>query len=306
MLFEPMQRRALVISGGGSKGAFAGGVCHYLLTESGRDYDILIGSSTGALILPFVALHTTDRLYNAYLSITPRDIFRVNPFLPKDDGTVGINHWNVVRMFTRGSPTFGDSTPLLRLIRRLFRPADYDKILHSGKDVIVCVSNLSLRQVEFKSIRDYSYDQFTEWMWASANFLPFMSLYVKDGHYYGDGGFTSYVPISRAIREGAHEVDAIILQPRRRDWQPRPITNPFTLLFELSDTMMHRIYRTDVKLGKLQAGAFDVPLRLFYTPYELTPNPLHFETEKMRQWWELGYETARRQIRSSDVAPHSL
>ena len=32
--------RALVISGGGSKGAFAGGVAHHLIEEAGRKYDL--------------------------------------------------------------------------------------------------------------------------------------------------------------------------------------------------------------------------------------------------------------------------
>ncbi len=294
-----MDRRALVISGGGSKGAFAGGICHYLLKEKNYDYDLMLGTSTGALILPFVALDNTERLFNAYVSITQNDIFRVSPFIIREDGEVSINHWNTIRMFARGSATFGDSTPLLHLIRRLFPPADYEKILYSGKEIVVAVSNLSLRRVEYKSIRDYDYEQFTEWMWASANFLPFMSLYEKNGYFYGDGGFTSYIPIQQAIRMGAAHVDAVILQPKKREWDVRPITNPFILLLELSDTMMHRIYKTDVKLGQLQAGAFDVHLRLFYTPYELTANPLVFDAQKMKQWWELGYQTARQQLADS-------
>jgi len=40
--------RALVISGGGSKGAFAGGVAQYLLEEKKKkEYDLFIGTSTG-------------------------------------------------------------------------------------------------------------------------------------------------------------------------------------------------------------------------------------------------------------------
>jgi len=35
-------KKALVISGGGSKGAFAGGVAQYLMEENKRDYDILL------------------------------------------------------------------------------------------------------------------------------------------------------------------------------------------------------------------------------------------------------------------------
>ena len=35
--------KALVISGGGSKGAFAGGVAQYLIQELKRDYQLYIG-----------------------------------------------------------------------------------------------------------------------------------------------------------------------------------------------------------------------------------------------------------------------
>ena len=37
--------KALVISGGGSKGAFAGGVAQYLMRNQGREYDIFVGTS---------------------------------------------------------------------------------------------------------------------------------------------------------------------------------------------------------------------------------------------------------------------
>ncbi len=39
--------RAMVISGGGSKGAFAGGNSEFLLDECGHKYDMFIGASTG-------------------------------------------------------------------------------------------------------------------------------------------------------------------------------------------------------------------------------------------------------------------
>jgi predicted patatin/cPLA2 family phospholipase len=48
--------KALVVSGGGSKGAFGGGVAQYLIEEEKRDYDLLIGTSTGSLLVPFLAL----------------------------------------------------------------------------------------------------------------------------------------------------------------------------------------------------------------------------------------------------------
>jgi predicted patatin/cPLA2 family phospholipase len=41
--------RALVISGGGSKGAFAGGIAQYLLEEEKQSYDLFLGTSTWKL-----------------------------------------------------------------------------------------------------------------------------------------------------------------------------------------------------------------------------------------------------------------
>ena len=44
-------KKALVISGGGSKGAFAGGVAQYLMKKEKRSYDLFIGTSTGSLMV---------------------------------------------------------------------------------------------------------------------------------------------------------------------------------------------------------------------------------------------------------------
>jgi NTE family protein len=49
--------KALVISGGGSKGAFAGGVAQYLLEKEADKYDIFIGTSTGSLLISHLALN---------------------------------------------------------------------------------------------------------------------------------------------------------------------------------------------------------------------------------------------------------
>ena len=43
-----MSKSALVISGGGSKGPFAGGVAQYLIEETKHHYDLFLGTSTGA------------------------------------------------------------------------------------------------------------------------------------------------------------------------------------------------------------------------------------------------------------------
>ena len=71
--------KALVISGGGSKGAFGGGVAQYLIEEKNREYDLLIGTSTGSLLVPFLAVKKLDKLKEVYTNVTQEDIIS-NPW----------------------------------------------------------------------------------------------------------------------------------------------------------------------------------------------------------------------------------
>jgi|TARA_B110000977_G_C10944819_1_gene442274 predicted patatin/cPLA2 family phospholipase len=54
--------RALVISGGGSKGAFAGGISQYLIEELQHTYELYLGSSTGSLLISHLALNKTEKI----------------------------------------------------------------------------------------------------------------------------------------------------------------------------------------------------------------------------------------------------
>ena len=73
-------KKALVISGGGSKGAFAGGVAQYLMKKEGKDYDLYIGTSTGSLMVSHLALGMLDDLKELYTNVNQETIFSNNPF----------------------------------------------------------------------------------------------------------------------------------------------------------------------------------------------------------------------------------
>lgn len=57
------EKRALVISGGGSKGAFAGGITKFLIEDKQYDYDIILGTSTGSLMVIHLALEKIKDLH---------------------------------------------------------------------------------------------------------------------------------------------------------------------------------------------------------------------------------------------------
>ncbi|MGC4039716.1 MAG: patatin-like phospholipase family protein [Flavobacterium sp.] len=288
--------RALVISGGGSKGAFGGGVAQYLLQEKMCKYDILIGSSTGSLLIPHLALGKVDKIYAAYTKVEMGKIFDINPFVVKQKNgidVVTINHFNVLLQFLKGRRTFGESHKLLSYIKETFSKEEFHQLKDSFCDVIVTVTNLSKNDVEYKSIKDFEYDEFCDWVWISCNYIPFMSLVTKNNNEYGDGGFSSLVPIREAINRGATEVDVVILETEMQITPKSVGKNPFSLMIDLFQTLLNQVEKHDITIGKLAAKNKNVKLNLYYTPTMLTNNALIFHKEKMKEWWQQGYDYAK-------------
>ena len=289
-------KKALVISGGGSKGAFAGGVAQYLMLKEKREYDLLLGTSTGSLMVSHLALGMLDELKTLYTNVSQETIFSNNPFsIKKVNGekVVSIRHINTLWNFLNGRKTFGASKNLRELIREKITKEMFDKITELNKEVVVTVSNLTANQIEYKSNLDWEYDDFCDWIWGSSNYVPFMSLLEKNGQQYADGGFGALVPIREAILRGATEIDAIILETEVTQYNRLPSKNPFSLLFDVFDFMLTHVERHNITIGKLAATNKDVKLNLYYTPTVLTTNSLVFDKNLMRKWWKSGYDYAK-------------
>ncbi len=295
--------KALVISGGGSKGAFAGGVAQYLMEIEKREYDILVGTSTGSLLIPQLALNQIDKLHNIYTNVSQRSIFSLNPFVVRKKGDreyVSINFLNTFLQFVKSKRTFGESKALRRTIRKNFSEAEFKRLKKGKKDIVVTVSNLSKNRIEYKSIMDFSYDEFCDWIWISCNYIPFMSLVKKDGFEYGDGGLGCVVPIREAIRRGATEIDAIILESENMEHNKVLGKNPFSLMLSIYGFVLDQIEYHDISEGVLAAKHNGVQLNLYYTPTKLTENSLVFNKKLMSLWWQQGYKYAEEKFSSAD------
>jgi NTE family protein len=287
---------ALVISGGGSKGAYAGGIAEYLICEARKEYDIFVGTSTGSLLVPFLASGEIHVAKSVFSNVRQTDIFSSCPFIVKKTPTgfkTKINHLSVLMQYIRGRNTFGESLSLKKLIRRTLTKDIFDKIANGHPYVVVTVANLSRNVVEYKYARDCSYDEFCDWVWVSSNMVPFMSLVQKNGDDYADGGFGNLVPIQEAINMGAKEIDVIILNPRHITSCYPQSTNSFNLLVRGFGFMLHQIGQDDIKMGLLESRYSDLRINLIHTPRELTDNSFIFNPEQMSAWWNEGFAYAR-------------
>jgi predicted patatin/cPLA2 family phospholipase len=288
--------RALVISGGGSKGAYAGGVAEYLIKEKGHQYDIFVGTSTGSLLVPHLAAGKIDKIYKVFTDVKQSNIFNISPFVSRKKGNrefVSINFINSLWQFIKMKRTFGESKALKRYLKKHFTQEEYDLIRATKEDVVVTVSNLSRNRTEYKSIKDFSYDEFCEWIWISCNYIPFMSLAKVDGFEYADGAFGCVVPIREAIQRGATEIDAIVLESENMEYMKVLGKNPFSLMLNLYGHLLDQVERSDILIGKLAAKNKDVKLNLYYTPSKLTENSLIFNKKLMVAWWQQGFDYAK-------------
>jgi predicted patatin/cPLA2 family phospholipase len=288
--------KALVISGGGSKGAFAGGIAEFLIKDCGNQYGLFLGTSTGSLLVPLLSIGEIEKIKGIYTSVNQQQVFSTCPLIvSKKDGVykTRINHFGIIKMFIKRKKTFGESLSLRKLIKEIIHVDDFERMRQNPADVLVTLSNLSTNMVEYKRLKDYSYDDFCDWIWGSSNFVPFMSLLEKNGFEYADGGFADLVPLSEAIYRGAEEIDVIILKTEQIIQNKKPIRNALELTVRTFDFMLDQISNDDITIGRLEGIRRQVKINFYRPPKRLTENSLVFDPEQMKQWWADGYAYAK-------------
>lgn len=284
------RKRALVLSGGGSKGAFAGGIIQHLIEDEQKDYDLFVGTSTGSLLAPLTSIREISILKEGYTSITHKDIFSLNPF--KENGRV--KPWNAFRRIVTFKKTLGETDALRETIKRYFKEKHFDKLYKSDKEVIAVVSNMTDERPEFKSSNNNTYEDFVDWTWASCNAPIWTSIVEKDGCQYEDGAVFQHIPVQVAIDNGATEIDVIVLSPEGFGVVKRSrINNLLQHWVKLMDINDRRIAKDNIDLNKLNSYGREVTINIYYTPYRLTENSLVFDKEQMLQWWDEGYINAK-------------
>lgn len=134
--------RALVISGGGSKGAYAGGVAEYLIQKQKQNYDMYVGSSTGSLLLPHLAIGQIDKLYDIYTNVNQNNIFSLNPFIirkKRNREYVTINYLTTALQFLKKKRTFGESKNLKKLIKNKIAQDVFEEAKRITTDLVITV-----------------------------------------------------------------------------------------------------------------------------------------------------------------------
>jgi predicted acylesterase/phospholipase RssA len=254
-----MAHTALVISGGGSKGAFAVGVLKYMAATPRIKFDTLCGTSTGSLIVPLAALGEINLLEKLYTTHKTSDII-----------TTG----NVIGRFA-GKDTYSlfDAQPLSILIQNTYTESMYEALLQSNKAIYlttVCLqsgrityftnSAQPMTSPDYDVIRVQDSSTFRRAMFASSCqpvFMPPYQVIAAERWQYVDGGLREYAPIELAIDTGATEVYAILLTPETPEVDDHVFKSPFEILQQTMDWFTMDVAVNDLKMPKFINRSLD-------------------------------------------------
>lgn len=185
---------AIVLSGGGAKGAFQVGALDALVNTHGVKPAIVVGTSTGAIQALGVAQNDVKGLVQVWESLkSDRDIYK------ERSGVIGAAF---------GEKALYNASPLRKLLKDFADPA---KLAASGIDLRLGV--VSLQSGEFRTI-DQSVPDIHNWVYASCAMPVFFDpLQTSDKQQWVDGGVRDVTPLGAALELNPTSVLVIRASP---------------------------------------------------------------------------------------------
>lgn len=280
-----IRKKALVISGGGAKSSWGGGLIQNMIENRGLDWDIFIGTSGGSLLLPFACLKKMDELKEFYINFTSNDVFTINPFTKS--GRIRI--LNLVTRVLRKKISLTE-TKLYDIIARFFPIDYYRETIKLGKLLMPCTIDYTNNQILYGNNLENSYDEFLKYMLASCSIPFIMPPVIINQSICYDGGVLMRIPLQKAIELGAEEIDVIILRTENQDGERWSHHSAVDILIRTIDIMQSFIFQVNILIPSLIIKDKPVEIRLHYMPEKLTDNSLIFDQKCMKVWWEEGYK----------------
>ena len=208
---------ALVLGGGGAKGAYEVGAIA-ALDELGIKAGSVFGTSVGALHAAMYAQGSMDAAAALWDNIRLSDVVSEESLAIADDAENIFDHpEKLLEFITRYAQKKGvDVSPLMDILHKLI---DEDKIRRSGVHLgIVTTRFPSLAMVE-KRLEEMETGSLIDWLMASASCFPFFPMKQVGGDRYIDGGFCDNTPVEMAVRSGARDIVAIDIGKHRSHTQ---------------------------------------------------------------------------------------
>lgn len=267
------KKLAIVLSGGGAKGAFQVGVLDELINVRGVKPSIVVGTSTGAIQALGVAQNDIERLKAFWLGL-------------RGDGDIYKSRFALLAALF-GAKGLYDARPLRRLLAQLYDP---QKLAASGMALRLGVA--SLQSGEFRTI-DETVPGLDNWVYASCAMPAYFDpLETSDGQQWVDGGVRDVTPLGAAMELNPTGVLVIRASPPPNALKDKPFNGFIPIGLRAAGILQSEVSINDLANARLindmiaartrtawllqEAGHDAVQVRDLIAPIDQTMARYHF------------------------------
>lgn len=283
-------KRALVLSGGGSKGAYSVGTVKALL-EDGRQYDIITGVSVGALIGASLAQFPPEKQHESYSQLE-----RVWTKEVKGNKSIYKKWapWFLTYVWSLWKSGIYNMEPLRNILKK---EVELEKLRNSGVEFEVGV--VSLQSGKYRAVNissDPSGNQLAvDWIWASSVFPVLFPAVEIGGEQWVDGGVRNVIPVKDILKyEDVTHIDAVITSPRDGYVPPGEIKkSTLDVGLRSVEILSDEVYATDFDAV---CKNNNVSLEIFDPKGLVNNDSFEFNPEEIKKLINQGYNETREKI----------
>ncbi len=199
-------KRAVVLSGGGAKGAYQLGVWK-ALRRLNINYDIVTGTSVGALNGVMMVQNDYFKALKLWYYMDYKNVIDIEI---KKQFNSNKGKQEIIGMYAKGAFTGGyEMSGLKKVINNFF---DSENFFSSKVDFGLVTTKFPSLKAKYILKNKVDKDLFKDYLLASASCFPAFKMTKIKNEYYLDGGYNDNLPIDLAIKLGAEEIIAVDLR----------------------------------------------------------------------------------------------
>lgn len=264
-----MKEYALVLEGGGAKGAYQIGALKALM-ENGYKFNTVVGTSIGAINAAFIAQGDIDKVEELWKTMSFKDLMDINNELVENVMTNQVTLEDLKEIKNTVNRTIKDKGIDTKLMREIMaKYLDEDKIRNSNIRyglVTFCVTDFKPEKL---FIEDIPKGKLIDYLLATSN-LPGFKRAIIDEKSFLDGGAFDNCSVQMLYDAGYRDIVAL------------------------------RLYRkNNIRNYNSLSKKKDLKLKMFVPSVDL-PNILNFETKTLNSLLKYGYVDTIKQLKKLD------
>ena len=204
-------KRALVLSGGGSRGAYECGAWQ-ALQEMNIRLDAVYGTSIGAMNAALVAQGRLETALALWENIRMDQIVSLEEGEELSVERMVHRKRDMIPFLVENAKNFlMDITPMENLVKESL---DECRIRASGMQLGVMITRVPSLAPHEARLADIPLGRLHDYILASASCFPIFPMRKIDNELFMDGGYADNMPIGMAICDGAEEIIAVDIHPQ--------------------------------------------------------------------------------------------